>query len=230
MAGGRWTATYPGGGVRISLDEERVRQEIQVSLSTLRAAVGDRIVANLCKCLAGCDRLTSLAHLSILNAALPEDSVARFRNIQTIALLMFGLIHELAMALARLRGAGIERALSDPEPWHRVDAVRVRWAQQTANRMRNSVAFHLSERLDETGALDKLQAFSDTRILHEVEGAKLLNARHPVGEELLLIAVDVEFEEMQAVGLQAPVDSRQVTMDLFLIAKDLLRRAGARLG
>jgi hypothetical protein len=186
-------------------------------------------VAALCQCLAGCDRLTSLAHLSILNAAsVPEESGVRFRNTQTIAFIMFGLMHELAKALGRLRKAGIERALADPEPWRRIDDVRKRWMQQTANRMRNSVAFHLGDQIDAVKALDAMAAHADARVLHEVEGSKLTHARHPVGEEMLLAGLDAEEKEVYAIGLQAPVDSSVVTHNLYAISLDLLRQAGAR--
>lgn len=231
MSGGRWIAQYPGGGVRLSLDVERDRQQMQVSLSVLRRTAGDHIVAALCRCLAGCDRMTSLAHLSMLSAEKypDETSVARFRNIQTIALLMFGLMHELAKALGRLRNAGIERALTDLEPWQRIDEVRKRWLQETASRLRNNVAFHLGDKIDAGQALDALAAHSDARALSELDGDRLTHARHPIGEEMLLAGLDVDEKKMYAIGLQAPHDSLQVTVDLLLIARDLLHQAGARM-
>src|SRR5258708_22275302 len=124
MSGGRWSAQYRDGGVRISYDEDTDTHEVQVTLSDLRRCVKDEIVASLGRALAGCDRLSSLAHLSMLNADLPEQSIARQRNVMTVTTLMFGLMREVAEVLTDLRKAGIEGALRDTSPWTRIDVVR----------------------------------------------------------------------------------------------------------
>ncbi len=233
MSGGRWIAQYPGGGVRISLNEEQHRHEVQVSLSELRRHVDERIVANLCRAFAGCDRLTSLAHLSLLNGTLPEGSLARARNVMTITTYLFGTMRETAKALSDLRGAGIEGALQDTAPWIRLDEIRRRWVANASIRWRDRIAFHLCySTKDAIKGLDVLQDRSDRVTFSEIEtpsdNAKLLDIRYPIGDEVLFAAADLDDDEIKAVVSGAPRDSAQMTLALQEIMRDLLRQCGAK--
>jgi hypothetical protein len=231
MSDGKWIARYPGGGVRISFDEQRDRHEVQISLSELqRNGIDDRIVANLFRAFARCDRLTSLAHLSILNRTLPEGSVASQRNVSTLTTLTFGMMRGMAKVLVALRKAGVERALTDPTPWFRLDEVRRRWLKDASIHWRDRIAFHLCYDTDDAiRGLETLRKRSDCVVLNEIEGnAKLINVRYPIGDEVLFAASELDAEELEQVVAKTPEDSAQMTLDLQAIARDLLRQCGAR--
>jgi hypothetical protein len=214
----------------VSLDCETDRREIQISLSMLRRQAGDRIVANLFRGLAGCDRLSSLVHLLQLNSELPLGSVAQDRNRQTLMAHIFGTIRELAKVLDGLNGAGIEAALTDVTPWLRLNDVRRRWTQQAAIRWRDQVAFHLCySTADAVRGLESIQQRSDEFILAQTDKPALLASRCPVAEEMLLAASGLKEADLMAVVKDAPEDSAQMTLDLQAIARDLLRQCGARI-
>jgi len=226
---GSWHARYPGGGVRLSSDD-RGHTQVQVTISVLKRHVDDRITANLCRALAGCDRLTSLAHLSILNNRdSAAESTVNERNLHTISMLTFGTMRELGKVLVALRSSGIERALVDPTPWLRLDEVRKRWIGLPAMRMRDQIAFHLGLGTEDAiRGLDALQRRTDHVILIEYEQTRLSHFRHPIGDEVLLGALNLEETDVKAVVEWAAVDAPAMTLDLQAICRDLLRQCGAR--
>jgi hypothetical protein len=143
---GTWSARYVGGGVRLSSSDDGVRRSgLDVTITDLRRHFDDRIIANLCRAFAGCDRLTSLAHLAKLtDEHLSDGSLARERNLHALFMLTFGTTRELVTVLDDLNQAGIKRALSDPEPWLKLKPIRKRWSRETAAHVRNRLAFHFS--------------------------------------------------------------------------------------
>jgi hypothetical protein len=187
-------------------------------------------VANLCRALAGCDRLTSLAHFHKLNGTLPEDSVARIRNAATLLTLTFGMMREVAKVLQALRKAGVERALTDPGPWLRLDKVRRRWEKDASIHWRDRIAFHLCYKTEDAiRGLNTLQERSDRVTFSEIDAdPKLINVRYPIGDEVLYAASELDEDELREVVAQTPQDSAQMTLDLQEIMRDLLRQCGAR--
>jgi fructose-specific component phosphotransferase system IIB-like protein len=224
-----WSAQYRGGGVRISVDSDRGLHEWQVTLSVLREHFDDNIVANICRALAGVDRLASLVSLANLNSQLPDGSHHRNRNLPTIALYLLGTMREIGRVLDDLSRARIKRALSDPAPWARLEEVRKRWMGDQAGEVRNGIAFHLCYKsADAVRGLQRLAERKDQATIVASVGDRIADASHPLGDEVLFAAVEMSLAELEAFLLQAPEDAAHFALDLRLVIYDLLRQCGAR--
>jgi hypothetical protein len=148
----------------------------------------------------------------------------------TLMVHTLGMMREQAKVLTALRKAGIKAALTDPTPWLRLDEVRRRWEHETALRFRDRIAFHLCcSTEDAVRGLELLQRRTDQVTLCEAAKPALLEARFPVGDELVFAAAALEEADVTAVVKWTPEDSAQMTQDLQSVALDLLKQCGARI-
>jgi len=189
------------------------------------------------RALAGLNRLCSLAplaHLSTINEATGDGTPAQSRNLHTIAMLMIGVMRELATVLNDLRGAGIRTRLDDPAPWSGLEGIRKRWFKEPAVKMRNGVAFHLGDKTQAVRGLAHVQALTDSVPFCRLESrhpnrAQFVEAHYPLGDAVLMAAVGLESKEVWAVLDDVKRDSSEATRLLHMIWLDLLRQCGANI-
>ena len=117
-----------------------------------RAATGsddDRVLANLLGLMELTNRITALAHFSVLNDQEDNDGFnqAATRNRTAIVLMSIGYMREVSAVVDRLSGAGLKAKLKGDglEAWEELRKLGKRSGYRQMRDVRNQVAFHIDE-------------------------------------------------------------------------------------
>ena len=211
-------------------DKQCVRVEHR-QVPALCAEVGNDVVVALIGALNAAERLYALADLT---AELPDEHemsrLRRERNLHALHFLTLSALHEGLDAIERMRGAGIERKLGPScSPWLTLEKIRKRWRRNPMlKNLRNAFGAHLG--LDEIAAGVEKIRHGNTVVFFERDGDNgLLNARHPIVLQTLLLGADIEQSDFERDVTQAMLDAPEFAVSVNNVMAELLRSTGANL-
>ena len=232
--GHRWAAIYYGPGVRRVWGGEPTRHKIEVDARMLCDRFGVKLVASLLRVTAATSRIAGLLHLTRINSeSPPHDTLSEERNFHLLALLTFAYLKELTRALSDLSSAGIERKLSNTDPWRQLQDLRRHWETGPRAKVRDEVMFHVGHQKDVEAALSTQVAAAPWLASFPLQETDADSndgfMRYTAGEALVLTSSGLTLSDLDEVARDAVEVFGPLLDSVFRILDDLLRQCGAQL-
>lgn len=227
----RTLTTYYGGGVQGVFTENPDRLLLEVKIKPLCERFGAPIVANLLRAMAGANRIITLLHFIQLTLQhVPPASVAFERNRQFASMQTFAYLKELSGVLNDLRRVGIERHLTDRQPWFTLQTLQSHWERGSRKTLRDDVLFHLGWPTETRRAVEKEAQTDERVVLVEGDADRIaLHSRFTAGESLLLVACGLKLSDFREIVESGATAYDPLFDSLEAIFDDLLRQCGAKL-
>ena len=196
------------------------------SVPDLVGLVGENLMVAFTQAFLGAEHIEALQHALVMNNKLDRESIAYMRNLRTFAAMIYGLMREIADALAALEVAGVRSRLSRAKDnWTALAEIRDRWSKDpTAKAIRHGLVFHQDQKLIRQALKD--WPASEPLALIESDDRLERRANTHVAFPITLAFGSVPME--RSFVEQALKDHPMLSGHLLRVFADVLRGVGVR--